>query len=52
VVERAEQLALAMTLRGYRPGAPRGFAREYRLGPGDAFLTGVGLLGFAFLGIL
>jgi len=52
VVERGEQLALAMTLRGYRPGAPRGFAREYRLGPGDAFLTGVGLLGFAFLGIL
>jgi energy-coupling factor transporter transmembrane protein EcfT len=30
VLERAESLALALTLRGYDPERPRGFARAYR----------------------
>ncbi len=44
VLERAEALALALTLRGYRPRAPRGFVREFRFGILDwgLVLGGVG----------
>jgi energy-coupling factor transport system permease protein len=45
VIERAEALALALTLRGYRPERSRGFARTYRWGGGDWLLVGAGALG-------
>ncbi len=35
VVERADDLALALTLRGYRIDGERGFARRFRMGPLD-----------------
>jgi energy-coupling factor transport system permease protein len=44
VVEKADALALALTLRGYRPGAERGFARSYRWGIWDWALAGTGLV--------
>jgi energy-coupling factor transporter transmembrane protein EcfT len=50
VLERADQLGLALTLRGYRPQAvDRGFARAYRLGPGDALLVVVAGAGAVLL---
>jgi energy-coupling factor transporter transmembrane protein EcfT len=39
VVERAEALALALTLRGYRPEGERSFAREFRFGIWDLGLV-------------
>jgi energy-coupling factor transporter transmembrane protein EcfT len=42
VLDRAEGLALALTLRGYRPDRERGFARSYRFGGWDWLLIGVG----------
>jgi energy-coupling factor transporter transmembrane protein EcfT len=50
VVERGEALALALTLRGYRPDAERGFARGYRMGPWDWSLVGAAALGAIWLG--
>ncbi len=35
VLERAEDLALALSLRGYRPAGERGFARAFRPGAAD-----------------
>jgi energy-coupling factor transport system permease protein len=43
VVERAEALALALTLRGYDPERPRGFARRYRWAPPDWGLFALGV---------
>ncbi len=50
VVERAEALALALTLRGYRPGAERGFARGYRMGFWDWSMVGAAVAGAIWLG--
>jgi energy-coupling factor transporter transmembrane protein EcfT len=50
VVERADALALALTLRGYRPDGPeRGFARAYRLGPADAMVLAASAVLAVFL---
>ncbi len=47
IVERAEALALALELRGYRPGRERGFARAWRFGVGDwALVTAAGSVAF------
>jgi len=47
VVDRADALALALTVRGYRSDRARGFAREFRLGPGDLVLA-AGATGVVF----
>lgn len=43
VVDRAEALALALTLRGYRPEASRGFAMGFRMGWADWGLLAVSM---------
>jgi energy-coupling factor transporter transmembrane protein EcfT len=50
VVERADALALALTLRGYRPDVERGFARAYRWRWTDWGLMALGGAGIAYLG--
>jgi energy-coupling factor transporter transmembrane protein EcfT len=50
VIERADSLALALTLRGYRPDAERGFARSYRWRPGDWALVVLAAAGVVYLG--
>lgn len=50
VLDRAESLALALRLRGYRPGADRGFARPFRMGGLDWAVLGVAAAGCAALG--
>jgi energy-coupling factor transport system permease protein len=50
VVERAEALALALTLRGYRPDRERSFARDFRLGALDWGLMAATALGVYGLG--
>ena len=43
VFDRAETLALAMEIRGYRPGAPRTCWRVRRLGAAEGVAAGLGL---------
>lgn len=50
VVDRAESLALALTLRGYRPGGHRGFAMGFRLDWADWGLLAVSLAAVFWLG--
>ena len=50
VVERADDLALALTLRGYRDGGERTFARRYRMAPLDWGLVAAGLGAAIYLG--
>ncbi len=50
VVERAEALALALTLRGYRPERPRSFSRGFRIGVWDWALMAGAALGALGLG--
>jgi energy-coupling factor transporter transmembrane protein EcfT len=45
VVERAEALALALSLRGYHPARERPFLRAWRMDPLDWGLVVVGTLG-------
>jgi len=52
VMDRADSLALAMTLRGYRPHVPRGFARAWRWDGGDWALALAGFMGGVVLGML
>jgi energy-coupling factor transporter transmembrane protein EcfT len=52
VVERADALALALTLRGYRSDVDRGFARPYRWRWGDWGLLVLGGAAVAYLGWL
>jgi len=50
VMERAEALALALTLRGYRPDRERGFARSFRFGTLDVALVAGTLATVFYLG--
>ncbi len=50
VVERAETLALALTLRGYRPDGERTFARAYRVAAADWLLMAAAVGGSLLLG--
>jgi energy-coupling factor transporter transmembrane protein EcfT len=50
VIERADALALALTLRGYRPGVERGFARPYRWRWRDWGLMALAGAGVVYLG--
>jgi energy-coupling factor transporter transmembrane protein EcfT len=52
VLDRADALALAMTLRGYRPGAPRGFSRGYAWTGADWSLAVLGFMSAVVLGML
>jgi energy-coupling factor transporter transmembrane protein EcfT len=49
VVERADLLATALSLRGYRPGAPRSFARSFRIDATDWAVMGAVLGAAVFL---
>jgi len=50
ILERAQGLSLALTLRGYRPDRRRGFARRYRFAPSDWGLLALGAAAVFFLG--
>jgi energy-coupling factor transporter transmembrane protein EcfT len=50
VVDRAEALALALTLRGYRPEGHRGFATGFRMNWADWGLLAVSLTAVFWLG--
>ena len=50
VVERADALALALTLRGYRGDGERGFARRFRMGWPDWGLVTAALAALFYLG--
>ena len=49
IVDRAEALALTLTLRGYRPEVERGFARTFRFGWIDWGILALGVGGAVWL---